>query len=531
MIQRSTICLIATAILYALFRFWGLTDSCIWFDEIFSVHAATLPWNEVVPFAAKDLIHPPAFYLLLKFWILAFGESLIWLRILPVVLSVLALFPLWMLCRELKLQKPTVVAAFTLFAVNGALIKYAQEVRMYSLLLFLAIVSIWLFSRYFFRGKSFWMLVLTNAILVNTHYFGWFVVVSQVLAILIFQRIKILRTLLMLALTAVAFVPWVYALLRFSEPGSSVMQNIGWMKPPKLRALVEFAFDLVDPFYFQQSSVDAGANYLIAVPVLLLFVAAVITFATQIKDEATKERFYFLAVLAAAPVVLVFFLSWLMPLSIWGSRHLLIVFPPVLLLFAICLTELKPAVIRNIAVAAAGMLIMAAFVIYVRTEAANQIWCAWEGLAKEWIVAPQDSTKPKNLYVFEDLVAYHYWYATRGLPNYSVHLVKEIEGVRNDPAYFLPRGFDGVKVTDINGIANDEIWISFRGPARASKQGTAFIDDGFDTRFEVPVTNFENLGYSVEDVKRETIGTQTAYIIRMKKARQSNRADEFVIAN
>jgi hypothetical protein len=174
---------------------------------------------------------------------------------------------------------------------------------------------------------------------------------------------------------------------------------------------------------------------------------------------------------------------------------------------------------------------MAAFVIYVRTEAANQIWCAWEGLAKEWIVAPQDSTKPKNLYVFEDLVAYHYWYATRGLPNYSVHLVKEIEGVRNDPAYFLPRGFDGVKVTDINGIANDEIWISFRGPARASKQGTAFIDDGFDTRFEVPVTNFENLGYSVEDVKRETIGTQTAYIIRMKKARQSNRADEFVIAN
>jgi len=58
-----------------------------------------------------------------------------------------------------------------------------------------------------------------------------------------------------------------------------------------------------------------------------------------------------------------------------------------------------------------------------------------------------------------------------------------------------------------------------------------FIDDGFDTRFEVPVTNFENLGYSVEDVKRETIGTQTAYIIRMKKARQSNRADEFVIAN
>jgi hypothetical protein len=363
------------------------------------------------------------------------------------------------------------------------------------------------------------MLVLTNAILVNTHYFGWFVVVSQVLAILVFQRIKILRTLLMLALTAVAFVPWVIALLRFSEPGSSVTQNIGWMKPPNLRALVEFAFDLVDPFYFQQSSVDSGANYLIAVPLLLLSAAAVITFATQIKNEATKERFYFLAVLAVAPVALVFVLSWILPLSIWGSRHLLIVFPPVLLLFAICLTELKPAVIRNIAVAAAGMLIMAAFVIHARTEPAKQIWCAWESLAKEWIVTPQDSTKPKDLYVFEDLVAYHYWYATRDLPNYNVQLVKGVEGVRNDPAYFLPRGFDGVQVTDINSVVNDEIWISFRGPARAGEQGASFINDGFDTRFEVPVTNFENLGYSVEDVKRETIGTQTAYLVRMKKAR------------
>ncbi len=364
------------------------------------------------------------------------------------------------------------------------------------------------------------MLVLANAILVNTHYFGWFVVVSQVLAILIFQRIKILRTLLMLALTAVAFVPWVIALLRFSEPGSSVTQNIGWMKPPNLRALAEFAFDLVDPFYFQQSSVDAGANYFIAAPLLLVFVGSSILYAVTVEDDASRARFYFLAVLAAAPAVLVFILSWLMPLSIWGSRHLLIVFPPVLLLFAICVTELKPAILRNLILTVAGILIIAAFVIHARTGPSKQIWCAWEGLAKEWIVAPQDSTKPKNLYAFEDLVAYHYWYITRTLPNYNVHLVKGLEGVQNDPAYFLPRGFGGVKVTDVDGIYSDEIWIAFRGQARADEQSTSFINDGFDTRFEVPITNLENIGYSIEDVKRETIGTQTAYLIRMKKPRQ-----------
>ncbi len=505
--------------MYILLRFWGVADSCLWFDEIFSVHSAELPWSELVPFAAKDLIHPPAFYFLLKFWTLAFGDSLVWLRLLPVVLAVLALFPLWMLCKELKLSRIAVVVTFILFAVNGSLIKYAQELRMYSLLLFLAVVSTWLFSRYFFRGKSFWMLVLANAILVNSHYFGWFVVISQVAAILIFQRIKILRTLLMFGVTAVAFVPWLIALVRFSEPGSSVTQNIGWMRPPNLRALIEFALDLVDPFYFQQSSVDAAANYFIAVPLMLLLCGAVIVYFFSVSDDAGKERFYLLTVLAGAPVVLAFLLSWLLPVSIWGSRHLLIVFLPVLLLFAISITEIRPLVARKIALVAAGLLIMVAFVVHARTVSANQIWCAWEGLAKEWVVAPRNSTAPQKLYVFEDLVAYHYWYATRAMPNYKVFLVKGIEGIANDPAYFLPRGFQGVEVTDLNSVADDEIWISFRGPARRDEPGTAFITDGYVTRLEVPVTNFENLGYSILDVKSETIGTQTAYLIKLQKAR------------
>lgn len=516
--KRSAVFLAALALIYIALRFWRLTDSCLWFDEIFSVHAAEHPWSEIIPFVAKDLIHPPLFYLFLKVWILVGGDGLFWLRLLPVIFSVFALFPLWMLCRELKLRPYAVVVSFGLFAVNGALIKYAQEVRMYSLLLFLSMMSLWLFSRYYFRGKSFWMLVIVNILLVYTHYFGWFVVVSEIFLIFTLQRIKILRTLLMLVLTMVAFVAWVVVLYRFSEPGSSVSQNIGWMKSPNLRALVEFALDLVDPFYFQQSSIDAAANYLIAIPLILIFAAALIAYMASVEDDASRQRFYFLAFLASAPVVMAFLLSWAMPVSIWGSRHLLIVFPPVLLLIAISILELKLPMVRNLALATAGILMIAAFVIHALTVPVKQIWCAWDGLAREWIVAPQHSTKPKNLYVFEDLVAYHYWYTTRSAPNYNVHLVKEIEGVRNDPAYFLPRGFDGVKVTDLESIANEEIWLSFRGPTRSRGSGAAFLDDGFDTRFEVPVTNFENLGYSVEDVKREVVGIQTAYLIRMKKA-------------
>src|SRR5687768_5274136 len=224
--KKQTILIGVLIIAYLAVRFWRFTDSCLWFDEIFSLHAAGLAWSEMVPFIAKDLIHPPLFYFLLKVWIGLFGDGLFWVRFLPVFLSILALYPFWMLCRELKLNQSTVFVAFGLFAANGALIKYAQEVRMYSLLLFLAITSTWLFSRYFFRGKSFWMLVIVNVLLVNTHYFGWFVVLSEVATIIILQRIKILQPLLILGLTSPGCFPRTTAFFRHPKPGPPFPQTV-----------------------------------------------------------------------------------------------------------------------------------------------------------------------------------------------------------------------------------------------------------------------------------------------------------------
>ena len=143
--QRSRTPILGAVFLgYLALRLWGLADSCLWFDEIFSVHAARHAWSDILWFVAQDLIHPPLFYLLLKAWISIGGEGLCWLRLFPVVFSLLALIPFYLLCRELKLKFTTILFALVFLSVNGALIKYAQEVRMYSVLLFLSLVSIWL---------------------------------------------------------------------------------------------------------------------------------------------------------------------------------------------------------------------------------------------------------------------------------------------------------------------------------------------------------------------------------------------------
>src|SRR5215204_4008262 len=155
----------AICVVYIAARIWRLTDSCLWFDEIFSVHAAEHDWSSLYSFVAKDLIHPPLFYILLKLWMWTGGEGVYWLRLLPVLFSILAIIPFIYLCRELKLPTSVMILALGLFAVNGALIKYTQTLRMYSMLMCLALLSMWLFARYFNRGKSFVPLLIANLLL------------------------------------------------------------------------------------------------------------------------------------------------------------------------------------------------------------------------------------------------------------------------------------------------------------------------------------------------------------------------------
>ncbi len=61
LIFLALICLV-----FIVLRFWNLTASCLWFDEIFSVHAAEMGFQHLIWFVAQDLIHPPLFYILLK---------------------------------------------------------------------------------------------------------------------------------------------------------------------------------------------------------------------------------------------------------------------------------------------------------------------------------------------------------------------------------------------------------------------------------------------------------------------------------
>lgn len=495
-----TVVLSALAVAYIALRLWRLTDSCLWFDELFGVHAAGLSFGEMLWFVAQDLIHPPLFYVLLKIWITIGGETLFWLRLFPVVFFVLALFAFYQFCKQLKLSYPAISVTFAFFAFNGALIKYAQEVRMYSLLMFLAILSMWLFTRFLHLGKNIWLLTVCSVLLVYTHYFGWFVLLAEIVVILVLQRIKIREILTMFGICLLTFAPWIFALFKAAQINADVSQNIGWIQKPNLIALWNFVCDLAEPFYFPMSSSESEARYLIVVPVLLLVGAAKVLYLTNWKErtETEKINFLMLAIFAGTPVIIALILSRILPVSIWGTRHLIIVFAPVAIFAGIFVDKIKPEIVKIVAVSVLFFLFAFALLFEARRPKPFFIWCAWENLAEN-----SNEIQARKIYVFEDLVAYHFWFAEKNDPNVQIFKIENLAGITEDKAYFLPRGFDKVQKINSDEIADETFFIAFR-------------DKNFDPQ-KPPLKNLIEKGYKIGEPQIVEAQGMKAFLVEVKK--------------
>ena len=140
----------------------------------------------------------------------------------------------------------------------------------------------------------------------------------------------------------------------------------------------------------------------------------------------------------------------------------------------------------------------------VRREGTH-IWCAWETLAAPLARAETGGTRPADVYAFEDLVAYHLWFALSGeRGRFRVSVVKNVPGLREDPAYFLPRGFREVAVKDASALEGERIWVAFRDTA---------WDEGRE-----PLKLLKERGYRVEQVFETTAQGQRAFLFQMRLA-------------
>jgi len=511
----STSILILLLGLFAGARLWRLTAACLWFDEVFSIHAARYGWAQMLRFVAADAVHPPLFYALLKVWIGIGGESLLWLRLLPVIISIACVVPFLLLCRELRLEAAETRLALLLMAVNGYLIKYAQEVRMYSLLLLLALCSLWLFVRFFRSGggakRALVWLTALNLLLVYTHYYGWLVVAVEAVCLLLWAHTERRWFFISVLVLLVCFSPWVYAVIS-AERGQGLAQNIGWVARPRLQDLAQLFTLLNEPFYYRQSSGERLYSRWSLMTSMVIFgwpIFALFWHGWRRRPEGEAEsraaRLRWPLSFTFIPLALAFVLSWLLPQSIWGTRHLIILAGPYVILAAVALNRLRPPAAKYALLILLGCWLMLAATQTLLRREERHIWCLWEELRGQMPERRAASTEGVKVYAFEDLVAYHLWFALKesGGERYSVSVVKGLEGMLEDRAYFLPRAFDEIAVEDSNAMTQEHIWIAFR--ARSWDE----------TR--QPLKTVLERGYKVGNVLTAEADGQRAFLVELRR--------------
>ena len=452
--------LIVSIVILVFSRLWRLSFYSLDGDEIFSVQAARQNWSKMMQTIAIDLVHPPLFYAVLKIWMAIEAQSVFWLRLLPAFLGIVSVVPLIMICRELQLRRLETAMVVFLFSVNGFLIGYAQQVRMYSLALFCSLVSIWLFIRYIDsvneQRKILTILFLGNLALVYSHYFGWLVVGVESLIVLVWNRRRLPLFAIMDVLLMICYLPWIFAVLQANNE-HPLSPHINWIGPPSIRGLVWFYAQLNGPFEFSRST---------TLGVLLFGIPVLITTWTLIKkrDNTELRRLLWLYLLAFLPSILAFCIGWSWQHSIFGDRHLIICAAPYLMLVTVGAYRLPSKLVASVVISAIlAWSTVSGFRVIETPERKLQ----WSWLASEIYKRESRATEPVTVFALEHFVA--------------IALEFNLE---------VQPQFLKVERSDFNSIKGEHFWVAFRNTTwKESRQPQDLLrDSGYHVDESIRIT-------------------------------------------
>ena len=148
MAQRATpFLLLAIVALGGFLRFYQIGSKGLWLDEAFSVWLGWRPLGEMLSWLVRIDQHPPLYYALLHLW-MALGDDPAAVRALSALLGTLTIPVVYLLSRRLADDDDKVgLLAALILAVSPFHVRFAQEARMYTLLMFNASLALYALVR------------------------------------------------------------------------------------------------------------------------------------------------------------------------------------------------------------------------------------------------------------------------------------------------------------------------------------------------------------------------------------------------
>ncbi len=237
----------------------GLNKDAMWYDEIYSyIYAGGQQYGpisagDVISRVAEQLQHeknPPGYYFLLHFWLTAAGSSAEAGRLFSVLFGVLSVALTYRLGRDfaasVHIPAAELVGLGAAVAVGASAyyIYYLHELRVYTLIVACSAFEVWAYLRLIQAGKTrSWALrigfVVVSAASFYLHYQLFFVmgVIGLYHLVMVRKNRQWWDVSLLLVVVGVLYLPWVAAVIHFSE-GAKINAVVGMSLDKAVPALL-----------------------------------------------------------------------------------------------------------------------------------------------------------------------------------------------------------------------------------------------------------------------------------------------------
>ncbi len=174
--------LLAIFMLGLALRLYALDADSLWLDEIFTVTTSRLDFWSIPTFLATSDTHPPMLYVMAKLASGLWGGSEFAIRMPAALLGSVSVLFVFKVGEILWGRKEGLIAAF-LLSISAYHVQYSQEARDYSLLVFLALLSLIFLLMALKQGqKRMWLLfALCTSFSIYTHDVAFLVLASELL--------------------------------------------------------------------------------------------------------------------------------------------------------------------------------------------------------------------------------------------------------------------------------------------------------------------------------------------------------------
>lgn len=333
-------------------RLYQLGDNELWIDEAFTGFLALA--RDGLGYLRFDN-NPPLYYLLQRGWCSAVTCNEFGLRLTSVMAGTLFLILLAVFCRQIY-GKKIALGISLLAAVSPLLIYYSQEARVYSILLTVLLLFLYLQWQVICSGATRTRLILlfiTSAAALYLHFFALIVVgiclitygleaATGVRRVPVYYFAAIIGSLLV-------FVPWVYLSVLSSKSTTSEMQWIAeylagkplWQLP--VRTLTTFLvgiqvyYNEINLFVKRYATFDTGpAFHLFYSSLAILFLCLYTAALVKVKRFPGETRLFLLEIsgFVIFPLVALLAISLIYEPAYVVGRYDLIAYPAFLLLTA-----------------------------------------------------------------------------------------------------------------------------------------------------------------------------------------------------